>query len=74
MKDAGVTLATFELSKRLTNSLVVIVTLAIWQFRAARGGHEGADAPEQGPQWDEVRTKLEVNANRPVVIALLSKV
>merc|ERR1711907_819616 len=53
MKDAGVKLEKVEISKRLTESPVV-VDLPIRIFCAAGENHEGAGIPEQGPDPDDV--------------------
>merc|ERR1719460_1454056 len=75
MKDAGIKIEKVELSKRLTESPVVVVT--------SRFGHSAqqekimkAQAFQNKEQISQMsgRKTLEVNANHPVIVDLLSKV
>merc|ERR1712039_359325 len=56
MKDAGVKIEKVEISKRLTESPVVVVT-SQFGVCAAGEGHEGAGIPEQGAAVDDVRAQ-----------------
>merc|ERR1712193_173868 len=61
MKEAGVKIEKVELSKRLTDSPVVVVTSQAFQNKDQIGMMSG-------------RKTLEVNANHPVIVDLLMKV
>merc|ERR1712172_246845 len=74
MKDAGVKIEKVELSKRLTDSPVVVVTS---QFYSAQ--QEKIMKAQAFQNKDQIgmmsgRKTLEVNANHPVVVDLLSKI
>merc|ERR1711964_605098 len=75
LKDAGVKIEKVELSKRLTDSPVVVVTS---QFGYS-AQHEKVMKAQSFQNKDQVsmmsgRKTLEVNANHPVVVDLLAKV
>merc|ERR1712137_780850 len=75
MKDAGVKIEKVELSKRLTESPVVVVT-SQFGYSAQQEKVMKAQAFQNKDQLSMMsgRKTLEVNANHPVVIDLLSKV
>merc|ERR1712196_479183 len=75
MKDAGVKIEKVELSKRLTESHVVVVT-SQFGYSAQQEKIMKAQAFQNKDQIGMMsgRKTLEVNANHPVVIDLLSKV
>merc|ERR1712194_747959 len=75
MKDAGVKIEKVELSKRLTDSPVVAVT-SQFGYSAQQEKIMKAQAFQNKDQIGMMsgRKTLEVNANHPVVIDLLSKV
>jgi heat shock protein beta len=75
MKDAGVKIEKVELSKRLTDSPVVVVT-SQFGYSAQQEKIMKAQAFQNKDQIGMMsgRKTLEVNANHPVVIDLLSKV
>merc|ERR1712080_621345 len=75
MKDAGVKIEKVELSKRLTESPVVIVT-SQFGYSAQQEKIMKAQAFQNKDQIGMMsgRKTLEVNANHPVVVDLLSKV
>merc|ERR1711981_1505686 len=75
MKDAGVKIEKVELSKRLTESPVVVVT-SQFGYSAQQEKIMKAQAFQNKDQIGMMsgRKTLEVNANHPVVIDLLSKV
>merc|ERR1712183_452192 len=75
MKDAGVKIEKVELSKRLTDSPVVVVT-SQFGYSAQQEKIMKAQAFQNKEQMGMMsgRKTLEVNPNHPVVIDLLSKV
>merc|ERR1711865_671507 len=75
MKDAGVKIEKVELSKRLTNSPVVVVT-SQFGYSAQQEKIMKAQAFQNKDQIGQMsgRKTLEINANHPVIIDLLSKV
>merc|ERR1712144_55170 len=75
MKDAGVKIEKVELSKRLTESPVVVVT-SQFGYSAQQEKVMKAQSFQNKDQMGMMagRKTLEVNANHPVVVDLLSKV
>merc|ERR1711970_1097830 len=75
MKDAGVKIEKVELSKRLTDSPVVVVT-SQFGYSAQQEKVMKAQSFQNKDQMGMMagRKTLEVNANHPVVVDLLSKV
>jgi len=75
MKDAGVKIEKVELSKRLTSSPVVVVT-SQFGYSAQQEKIMKAQAFQSKDQVGQMsgRKTLEVNANHPVIIDLLTKV
>merc|ERR1712203_290307 len=75
MKDAGVKVEKVELSKRLTDSPVVVVT-SQFGYSAQQERVMGAQSFQNKDQVNMMsgRRTLEINANHPVVVDLLSKV
>merc|ERR1712060_29880 len=75
MKDAGVKVEKVELSKRLTDSPVVVVT-SQFGYSAQQERVMKAQSFQNKDQVNMMsgRKTLEINANHPVVIDLLSKV
>merc|ERR1719229_240492 len=75
MKDAGVKVEKVEISKRLTSSPVVVVT-SQFGYSAQQEKVMKAQAFQNKDQMSMMsgRKTLEINANHPVVIDLLSKV
>merc|ERR1711959_731468 len=75
MKDAGVKIEKVELSKRLTDSPVVVVT-SQFGYSAQQEKIMKAQAFQNKDQLSMMagRKTLEVNANHPVIVDLLSKV
>merc|ERR1740130_1085922 len=75
MKEAGVKIEKVELSKRLTDSPVVVVT-SQFGYSAQQEKIMKAQAFQNKDQMGQMagRKTLEVNANHPVVIDLLSKI
>merc|ERR1719405_47297 len=75
MKDAGVKLEKVEISKRLTESPVVVVT-SQFGYSAQQEKIMKAQAFQNKDQIQMMsgRKTLEVNANHPVVVDLLAKV
>merc|ERR1711943_43794 len=75
MKDAGVKIEKVEVSKRLTESPVVVVT-SQFGYSAQQEKIMKAQAFQNKDQISMMsgRNTLEVNANHPVVIDLLSKI
>merc|ERR1712188_134136 len=75
MKDAGVKIEKVELSKRLTDSPVVVVT-SQFGYSAQQEKIMKAQAFQNKDQIGMMsgRKTLEVNANHPVIVDLLSKV
>merc|ERR1712091_186208 len=75
MKDAGVKIEKVEVSKRLTDSPVVVVT-SQFGYSAQQEKIMKAQAFQNKDQIGMMsgRKTLEVNANHPVVVDLLSKV
>merc|ERR1712060_993694 len=75
MKDSGVKIEKVELSKRLTNSPVVVVT-SQFGYSAQQERVMKAQAFQNKEQLSMMsgRKTLEVNPNHPVVIDLLSKI
>merc|ERR1719238_640013 len=75
MKDAGVKVEKVEISKRLTDSPVVVVT-SQFGYSAQQEKIMKAQAFQNKDQVNTMsgRKTLEVNANHPVIIDLLSKV
>merc|ERR1719230_402105 len=75
MKDAGVKIEKVELSKRLTNSPVVVVT-SQFGYSAQQEKIMKAQAFQNKDQIGMMsgRKTLEINPNHPVVIDLLSKI
>merc|ERR1719245_401488 len=75
MKDAGVKIEAVSLSKRLTDSPVVVVTLQ-FGYSAQQEKIMKAQAFQNKDQISMMsgRKTLEINANHPVVVDLLAKV
>jgi len=75
MKDAGVKIEKVELSKRLTDSPVVVVT-SQFGYSAQQEKIMKAQAFQNKDQIGMMsgRKTLEINANHPVIVDLLSKV
>jgi len=75
MKDAGVKIEKVEISKRLTESPVVVVT-SQFGYSAQQEKVMKAQAFQNKDQLSMMsgRKTLEVNANHPVIVDLLSKV
>merc|ERR1711903_64964 len=75
MKDAGVKIEKVELSKRLTESPVVVVT-SQFGYSAQQEKIMKAQAFQNKDQISTMsgRKTLEVNANHPVVVDLLNKI
>merc|ERR1711896_117051 len=75
MKDAGVKIEKVELSKRLTDSPVVVVT-SQFGYSAQQEKIMKAQAFQNKDQISMMsgRKTLEVNANHPVVVDLLTKI
>jgi heat shock protein beta len=75
MKDSGVKIEKVELSKRLTDSPVVVVT-SQFGYSAQQEKIMKAQAFQNKDQMGMMagRKTLEVNANHPVIIDILSKV
>merc|ERR1712157_632929 len=75
MKDAGVKIEKVELSKRLTNSPVVVVT-SQFGYSSQQEKVMKAQAFQNKDQIGQMagRKTLEINANHPVIIDLLAKV
>merc|ERR1712238_38194 len=75
MKDAGVKIEAVSLSKRLTDSPVVVVT-SQFGYSAQQEKIMKAQAFQNKDQMGQMagRKTLEVNANHPVIVNLLSKV
>jgi HSP90 family molecular chaperone len=75
MKDAGVKVEKVELSKRLTDSPVVVVT-SQFGYSAQQERVMKAQSFQNKDQVNQMsgRKTLEINANHPVVVDLLSKV
>merc|ERR1719450_1159967 len=75
MKDAGVKVEKVELSKRLTDSPVVVVT-SQFGYSAQQEKIMKAQAFQNKDQIGMMsgRKTLEVNANHPVIVDLLSKI
>merc|ERR1719487_2029615 len=75
MKDSGVKLEKVELSKRLTDSPVVVVT-SQFGYSAQQEKVMKAQAFQNKDQLSMMagRKTLEINANHPVVVDLLAKV
>merc|ERR1712226_1687047 len=75
MKDAGVKIEKVELSKRLTDSPVVVVT-SQFGYSAQQEKIMKAQAFQNKDQIGMMsgRKTLEVNANHPVIVDLLTKV
>merc|ERR1711903_218616 len=75
MKDAGVKIEKVELSKRLTDSPVVVVT-SQFGYSAQQEKIMKAQAFQNKDQIGQMsgRKTLEINANHPVIVDLLSKV
>merc|ERR1712086_282767 len=75
MKEAGVKIEKVELSKRLTDSPVVVVT-SQFGYSAQQEKIMKAQAFQNKDQMGQMagRKTLEVNANHPVIANLLSKV
>merc|ERR1711865_686345 len=75
MKDAGVKVEKVELSKRLTDSPVVVVT-SQFGYSAQQEKVMKAQSFQNKEQVGQMsgRKTLEINANHPVIIDLLSKV
>merc|ERR1712176_1037023 len=75
MKDAGVKVEKVEISKRLTDSPVVVVT-SQFGYSAQQEKIMKAQAFQNKDQMGQMagRKTLEVNANHPVIVDLLSKV
>merc|ERR1712176_129940 len=75
MKDAGVKIEKVELSKRLTESPVVVVT-SQFGYSAQQEKIMKAQAFQNKDQVGQMsgRKTLEVNANHPVIVDLLTKV
>merc|ERR1711935_1166754 len=75
MKDAGVKIEKVEVSKRLTDSPVVVVT-SQFGYSAQQEKIMKAQAFQNKDQMGMMagRKTLEINANHPVIVNLLSKV
>merc|ERR1711976_226519 len=75
MKDAGVKIEKVELSKRLTDSPVVVVT-SQFGYSAQQEKIMKAQAFQNKDQIGQMsgRKTLEINANHPVIVDLLAKV
>merc|ERR1711877_55300 len=75
MKDAGVKIEKVELSKRLTDSPVVVVT-SQFGYSAQLERVMKAQSFQNKDQVGQMsgRKTLEINANHPVVVDLLSKI
>merc|ERR1712028_128979 len=75
MKDSGVKIEKVELSKRLTDSPVVVVT-SQFGYSAQQEKIMKAQAFQNKDQMGMMagRKTLEINANHPVIVNLLSKV
>merc|ERR1712188_140134 len=75
MKDAGVKIEKVEVSKRLTDSPVVVVT-SQFGYSAQQEKVMKAQAFQNKEQVGQMsgRKTLEINANHPVVVDLLAKV
>merc|ERR1712039_156522 len=75
LKDSGVKIEKVEISKRLTESPVVVVT-SQFGYSAQQEKVMRAQAFQNKDQIGQMsgRKTLEVNANHPVVVDLLSKV
>merc|ERR1711966_480058 len=75
MKDAGIKIEKVELSKRLTESPVVVVT-SQFGHSAQQEKIMKAQAFQNKDQISQMsgRKTLEVNANHPVIVDLLSKI
>merc|ERR1712010_389362 len=75
MKDAGVKIEKVELSKRLTDSPVVVVT-SQFRYSAQQEKIMKAQAFQNKDQIGMMsgRKTLEVNANHPVIVDILSKI
>merc|ERR1712087_209180 len=75
MKDAGVKIEKVELSKRLTDSPVVVVT-SQFGYSAQQEKVMKAQAFQNKDQVGQMsgRKTLEVNANHPVIVDLLTKI
>merc|ERR1711865_5032 len=75
MKDAGVKIEKVELSKRLTDSPVVVVT-SQFGYSAQQEKIMKAQAFQNKDQLSTMsgRKTLEVNPNHPVIVDLLSKI
>merc|ERR1711966_344730 len=75
MKDAGVKIEKVELSKRLTDSPVVVVT-SQFGYSAQQEKIMKAQAFQNKDQIGMMsgRKTLEVNANHPVIVDMLSKI
>merc|ERR1719191_2167588 len=75
MKDAGVKIEKVEISKRLTDSPVVVVT-SQFGYSAQQEKQMKAQAFQNKDQLSMMsgRKTLEINPNHPVVVNLLSKV
>merc|ERR1719162_1347845 len=75
MKEAGVKIEKVELSKRLTDSPVVVVT-SQFGYSAQQEKIMKAQAFQNKDQMGQMagRKTLEVNANHPVIVDLLNKV
>merc|ERR1712186_247481 len=75
MKDAGVKIEKVEISKRLTDSPVVVVT-SQFGYSAQQEKVMKAQAFQNKDQLSMMsgRKTLEVNANHPVIVDLLAKV
>merc|ERR1740115_19449 len=75
MKDAGVKIEKVELSKRLTDSPVVVVT-SQFGYSAQQEKIMKAQAFQNKDQLSMMsgRKTLEINPNHPVIVDLLSKV
>merc|ERR1711865_437299 len=75
MKEAGIKIEKVELSKRLTESPVVVVT-SQFGYSAQQEKIMKAQAFQNKDQMGQMagRKTLEVNANHPVIVNLLSKV
>merc|ERR1712045_777690 len=75
MKDAGVKIEKVEISKRLTDSPVVVVTSQFgYSAQQEKVMKAQAFQNKEQPGMMSGRKTLEVNPNHPVVIDLLSKV
>merc|ERR1712057_120176 len=75
MKDAGVKIEKVEISKRLTDSPVVVVT-SQFGYSAQQEKVMKSQAFQNKDQMSSMagRKTLEINANHPVIVDLLSKV